>query len=365
MTRLKNLKAISTALVVPFALAMPATAQELRVFNWADYIGESTIQDFEAETGIDVIYDVYDSIESMETRILAGGSGYDVVFGSGPSMQRFQQAELLQTLDKDALANIGNLDPAINARLAAYDEGNVHGIPYMWGTIGLAYNPALVAEVMPDADMSDLANFFTPENAAKLGECGLAVIDSPNEILGIALTYLGYEPDTNDGAQIDEATELMLGVRPNIRYFNVPKIVDDLATGEICAALTYSGEASLAAYAAGEADNGIEVLYSIPQQKTIIWIDAMFMLGGGPNQDAANQFLDYMMRPEVIADASNYVFYANGNAASFDLIDTDVTGDPNIYPSAEVLDGLFPDLILPLRSQRLRTRAWTKIVTGN
>lgn len=364
MTRLKFLRSISTALAVPFALAIPAAAEELRVFNWADYIGESTIADFEAETGIEVIYDVYDSNESMETRILAGGSQYDVVFGSGPSMQRFQQTGLLQPLDKGALTNIGNLDPAINTRLAAYDEGNAHGIPYMWGTIGLAYNPALVAEVLPDADMSDLANFFTPENAAKLSECGLAVIDSPNEILGIALTYLGYEPNTSDGAEIDEATELMLGVRPNIRYFNVPKIVDDLATGEICAALTYSGEASIAAWAAEEAGNGIEVLYSIPQQKTIIWIDAMFVLGESPNQDAANQFLDYMMRPGVIADASNYVFYANGNSASFDLVDPEVTGDPNIYPSAEVLDGLFPDLILPLRTQRMRTRAWTKIVTG-
>ncbi|MBU2980212.1 extracellular solute-binding protein [Lentibacter algarum] len=359
------MKTLTYATLLATAFALPATAEELRIFNWSDYIGETTIADFEAETGIDVIYDLYDSIETLETRILAGGSGYDVVFTSAPSLQRFKQSGLLKPLEKHALANIGNIDPAINERLAAYDENNAHGVPYMWGTIGLGYNPALVDAVLPDADMSDLATFFDPEKAAKLGECGLSVIDSPNEIFGLALTYLGYEPDTTSQEEIDAATDLLLGVRPHIRYFNSVKHIDDLATGEICASLAYSGDASIAAYAASEADNGTEVLYSIPKQKTLIWIDAITVLADAPNPDAANKFLDYIMRPQVIADATNYVFYANANKAAFELVDPEITGDPNIYPSNEVIDGLFPDVTLPNRAQRMRTRAWTKIVTGN
>ncbi len=346
-------------------VALPATAEELRVFKWADYIGETTIADFEAETGIKVIYDPYDSIETLETRILAGGSGYDVAVASASSVQRFIQAGLLVPLDKDQLENLGNLSPKINERLAAYDESNAHAVPYMWGTVGLGFNIAKVEEVLPGADMSDLATFFDPENAARLGECGLVALDSPNEMFGVSLSYLGFSPETDNKDEIAAATVLLEGVAPHIRYFSNVKHIDDLATGEICAAFAYSGDASIAAYAASEAGNGIELAYTIPKQSTLIWIDALTILADAPNADAATKFVDYMMRPDVIAAATNYLYYANGNDAAFDLVDPEITDDPNIYPSAEVIEGLFADVALPNKAQRMRTRAWTKITTGN
>lgn len=345
--------------------SLSSSAEELRVFNWSDYIGETTIEDFEKETGIKVVYDLYDSIETLESRILAGSSGYDLVFASAQSVDRFIQAGLLAPLDKSSLSNFGNINPSINDRLASYDPDTKHSVPYMWGTIGMGYNVDLVKDVYPDADMSDLSTFFDPKKAAKLAKCGLVSLDSPTEVLGIALAYLGYEPDTGNADEINEARDLMLGVRPHIRYFSNVKHIDDLATGEICAALSYNGDAAIAAIAAEEANNSVNLVYEIPQQRTLIWIDAFTILKDAPNPSAAYKFLDYMMRPQVAADATNYLWYPTANEAAFDLIDEEITGDSNIYPSQSVIDGLFPDTVLPNKSMRLRTRAWTKITTGN
>lgn len=360
------MKAITTPLALCASLiALPAAAEELRVFNWAEYIGPDTIATFEAETGIDVTYDTYDSIETLETRVLAGGSGFDVVFAAGPTVSRFATAGLLAELDKGALDNLDNLDPTITAGMRAFDPENAHTVPYMWGTIGIGYNPAKVAEVLPGADMTDLATIFDPANAEKLAECGLSILDSPNEVLGIALHYLGEDPYSASKSAVAKAEELIAAIRPHVRYFDNIKPIDDLATGETCAGLIYSGDAGIAAYAAAEAGNGVEVRYAIPKQGTLIWIDSMTVLAEAPNKDNAWTFLDYMLRPEVIADATNYLFYANANAAATAVIDPEIAGDPNIYPPAEVREKLFSETVLSNKAQRLRTRTWTRIKTGN
>ncbi|MDA7949688.1 MAG: polyamine ABC transporter substrate-binding protein [Hyphomicrobiaceae bacterium] len=358
------MKKLLTTAALTAALAAPLGAQELKVFNWAEYIGPDTIANFEAETGIDVTYDTYDSIESLETRILAGGSGFDVVVAAGPTAQRFISAGLVQPLDTGAFSNYGNIDPEILARVDGFDPDGNHIIPYMWGTIGIGYNPAKIEEVLPGVDMTDLAVLFDPANAAKLAECGLGVIDSPNEVLGVALNYLGDDPYTDDKGTVKKAEELVTAIRPNVRYFDSVKPIDDLATGEICAALMYSGDSGIAAYAAEEAGNGIEVAFAIPQQGTLAYVDNFLLLADSANKEAAQTFLDYMMRPEVIADASNFIFYANANAASKEFVDPAITGDPNIYPPAEIMDRLYAEIPLGNKAQRLRTRTWTRIKTG-
>ena len=362
---MNRIKLLLFCVFASFGIMSISHGAELKVFNWSDYIGETTIEDFEKETGIDTTYDLYDSIETMESRVLAGSSGYDVVFASAASISKFVQSGLMLPLDKSRLSNIGNLDPVINERLSGYDVDTKHSISYMWGTIGLGYNKKLVSEVYPDADMSDLSTFFDPSKASKLAKCGLVSLDSPSEVLSIALAYLGYDPATSSSQEIDEARDLMLGVRPHIRYFSNVKHIDDLATGEICAALSYNGDAAIAQLAADEADNGHELTYAIPQQPTLIWIDAMIILKDAKNIDEAYKFIDYMMRPQVAADATNYVFYPSANKAAFDLIDPAVTGDPNAYPPQSIIDNLFPDVLVPQKVQRLRTRAWTKVTTGN
>ncbi len=358
------MKKLLTSAALATAMAVPAVAEELKVFNWAEYIGPETISNFEAETGIDVIYDTYDSIETLETRILAGGSGFDVVFAAGPTAQRFITAGLISPLDTAALSNHGNLNSDVVARIQGFDPGAKHLVPYMWGTIGLGYNPAKVEAVLPGADMSDLASLFDPANAEKLAQCGIGMIDSPNEVLGLILNYLGEDPQTADKAVMQKAADVLTAIRPHIRYFDSIKPIDDLATGETCVSLMYSGDAGIAAYAASEAGNGVEVYYSIPKQGSLVWVDSMITLADADNKDAATKFINYMLRPEVAAEATNFIYYANANAAADDLVDPEITGDPNIYPTPEVMERLYPEVALGNKAQRLRTRTWTRIKTG-
>ncbi|WP_428642715.1 extracellular solute-binding protein [Roseibium sp.] len=359
------MKKLLIGVALSATVSAPLSAEELKIFNWAEYIGPETIANFEKETGIDVTYDTYDSIEMLETRILAGGSGFDVVVAAGPTAQRFISAGLVEPLDAAALSNQGNIDPEISERVEGFDPGSKHIVPYMWGTVGIGYNPAKVEEVLPGADMTDLSVIFQPDNAAKLAECGLAVINSPNEVLGVALNYLGAAPYGNDKGDMKKAEALVASIRPSVRYFDSVKPIDDLATGEICAALMYSGDAGIAAYAAEEANNGVDVEFSIPQQGTLAYVDSFLVLADSTNKEAAHVFLDYMMRPEVIADASNFVFFANANAASKEFVDPAITGNPNIYPPTEIMERLYAEIPLGNKAQRLRSRTWTRIKTGH
>ncbi len=341
-----------------------AVASELKIYNWAEYMAEDTLANFEAETGIKVIYDTYDSLESMETKILTGGAGYDVVFAAGPVLERFIGADLLTTLDQEALSNKGNLDRSIMDTLSLHDAGNTHAIPYMWGTVGIAYNTAKIAERMDNAPVNSLDIIFKPEIIEKFADCGVAIIDSPGEVINIALNYLGLDPHSAKKSDIKMAEKLISSVRPHVRYFNSIKPIDDLATGEICLALMYSGDAGIAAYAASEAGNDIELLYGIPAEGTVIWVDSMVITSDAKNVAGAYQFIDYILRPEVIADVSNTIFYSNANSASNEFVDPELMSDPNIYPPASVRKKLFADIALPNKSLRLRTRSWTKIKTG-
>lgn len=363
---MNNWKKLIATVAISATIVVPAFAEEeVRVFNWAEYMGENTLANFTKETGIKVVYDTYDSIESMETKVLTGGSGYDIVFAAGPPIERFGGAKILKKLDKKLLTNLGNLDEPIMKVLAGHDPENAHAIPYMWGTIGIAYNKSKIEERMKDAPVNSLDMIFKPEVSAKFADCGIAVLDSPGEILNIALNYLGLDPKTSKKSDIKKAQELMTSIRSNLRYFNSVKPIDDLATGEICLALMYNGDAGISAEAASKADKGVEVLYSIPKEGTILWVDSMFMPSDAANSENAHKFLDYMMRPKVIAEISNGIFYSNANKASVEFLDKKISSDPNIYPSKEVIDNLFPDVALAKKATRLRTRAWTKVKTGN
>ncbi|WP_333712753.1 extracellular solute-binding protein [Yoonia sp.] len=345
-------------------IAGAANAEELHIFTWADYFAADTVSNFEAETGIDVVLTYFDSVPVMETRLLTGGSGFDVVLSAASSVERFVTSDLLLDLNELDLANTGNLDPVILARAAEYDAGGFYSMPYMWGATGFAFNPAILEERLPGVDMSDLANFYDPEVMAALADCGVAIIDSPNEVIGMTLNYLGHFHGTDDSAQVNEALDLLTGIRPHIRYINSVKNIDDLSSGEICAAFTYSGDAAVANWTALEADNGIEIEFVIPQQGTGLWIDVWNVMADAPNPDGAAAFLDYLMRPEVIADITNTVYYANANAASKEFVSEDILNDPALYPTDEVVANLYPSMTLPNAAQRLRTRAWTTFTTS-
>lgn len=345
-------------------MTSPAFSEELQIFTWADYFAADTISNFEEETGIDVVLTYFDSVPTMETRLLTGGSGFDVVLSAASSVERFITSDLLQNLDALPLANLGNLDPVIVERTAEYDGGGLYSMPYMWGATGFAYDATKVSALLPGVDMSDLNNFYDPEVMNTLGECGIAIIDSPNEVIGMTLNYLGHSPGSNSRDEVNEALALLTGIRPSVRYINSVKIIDDLASGEVCAAFTYSGDAAVAGWTALEADNGIDINFVIPQQGTVLWIDVWNVLAEAPNKDNAAKFLDYLMRPQVIADISNTVYYANANIASKEFVNEDILNDPALYPPAEVIANLYPSMTLPNDAQRLRTRAWTTFTTG-
>lgn len=359
---IKNNTMNATLLVA--ALAAPASASELAVYNWADYFGEATISGFEEATGTSVILDYFDSNEVLETKMLAGGSGYDVVFPAASNAERQLQAGALHPVDTSRLANYSNLRPDILASLDKVPGGRQLGVPYTWGTIGIAYNPVLVAERLGDLPVDSWDLLFDPNHAAKLKDCGVGVLDSPVEMLSVALNYLGADPYSEDKADIARAQELLNSAAENISYFSNQKPAIDLPAGNVCLAVMYSGDAGIAQARAAEAGNGVEILYSIPKEGTLMWIDLMAIPKDAPNLDAAYAFIDYMLRPEVIADVSNTVFFANANAAADRHLLPEVLADPGIYPDTATLARLFPDKSLGAKALRQRTRAWTAVKSG-
>jgi putrescine transport system substrate-binding protein len=347
--------------------ASPALAQEnvLHVYNWSDYIAEDTLEKFTAETGIEVVYDVYDSNETLEARLLAGSSGYDVVVPTSSFLQRQIAAGVYQPLDKALLPNLENMDPELMAQAAAYDPDNEHGVIYMWGTVGIGYNASAVAERLGENAPTDSWSLvFDPENAAALADCGIAMLDSPNEILPVALAHLGLDPTSSEEEDLTRAAELIESVRPHVRYFHSSQYISDLANGEICVAIGYSGDVFIAADRAAEAGNGIEISYSIPTEGTMQWFDMMAIPADAPNPEAAHAFIDFVMRPEITADITNHVFFASANAPAMELIDPEIREDPAIFPSGDVLAKLFPSVTRDARTDRLMTRLWTRVRTG-
>ncbi|MBD9483690.1 polyamine ABC transporter substrate-binding protein [Pseudomonas sp. PDM14] len=347
----------ASLLVFAFALPLQAEEKVLNLYNWADYVPVEALKRFQAETGIRVKYDTFDSVEVLESKLLTGDSGYDVVFPSSSVLARAIEAKALQPLGE--LGNRNNLDPELLAKLAGVDPGNVHGVPYTWGTVGLGLNKEAVEKRLPGVALDSLDLLFKPEYASKLKDCGISVLDSPQEVIAVALNYLGKNPYSTAEADREAAKALLVQLQPNLRYIGQSRQIDDLAKGEICLALTYTGDAGMAAARAVEAEQPFSVVYRIPREGTLIWFDTLAIPVGAPHPQAARAFIDFMLQPEAIAELTNSLFFANANRAATPLLDAAVSGDPDIYPAAATREKLFAEQTLPLREMRQRTRLWT------
>jgi putrescine transport system substrate-binding protein len=365
MTRSKF--AAPAAALIAFALAQwPAAAQEnvVHVYNWSDYIDESILADFEKETGIKVVYDVFDSNEILETKLLAGGSGYDVVVPTGTFLARQIQAGVFAKLDKSKLPNLANMWDVVEQRTVKYDPGNDYSVNYMWGTTGLGYVEEKILERMPDAPVNSWDLLFNPDMASKFADCGIHVLDAPTELIPAALNYIGEDPDSQDPDVIAKAEGPLMAIRPYIQKFHSSEYINALANGDICLALGWSGDVLQARDRADEAGNGVTINFVVPDEGALMWFDQMAIPADAPHPDNAHTFLNYIMQPEVMAKASNYVYYANGNKASQEFLEEDVIDDPAIYPTPAALETLYTTSPYDPRVQRVVTRLWTKVKSG-
>jgi putrescine transport system substrate-binding protein len=363
----KQLFGLAASVAAALALAGVATAQEkvVNVYNWSDYIDNSILEDFTKETGIKVVYDVFDSNEILETKLLAGGSGYDVVVPTGPFLARQIQAGVFQKLDKSKLPNLSNMWPEISERLAKYDPGNEYAVNYMWGTTGIGYNVDKVKAALGDVPIDSFAVIFDPANAEKLKGCGINILDSPDETFAIAMNYVGRNPDSKETADLEAGGDVYMKIRPFVRTFNSSAYIDELANGDACITIGWSGDVLQAKSRAEEAKNGINVNYVIPKEGTYMWFDNLAIPADAKNVEEAHAFINYLMKPEVIAKASNYVQYANGNLASHKFLDEAVLKNPSVYPTEETTKKLFTISPYGPRESRVLNRLWTTIKTGS
>lgn len=360
------MKKLSTLTAITTILAGSAMAQEnvLNVYNWSDYIAEDTLANFEAATGIKVNYDVFDSNEVLEAKMLTGSSGYDVVVPSIEFMARQAQAGVFSPVDRAALSNYDNLDPAILDVLAVNDPDNTYGVPYMMFTTGIGYNIDMIAERIGEDKVGSWDMIFDLETVSMLSDCGVTVLDSPTEMIAPALNYLGLDPNSEDAGDLEKATELLLSVRPHIRYFHSSQYIGDLANGEVCVTVGYSGDVLIARDRADEAGQGVNIAYAIPKEGGQVGFDMLAVPDDAPNPENAWKFINFILEPETAADITNYVYYANPNTAATEFVLEDVRNDPGIYPSDEVKANLFSLTPHSARFDRQMTRAWTTIKTG-
>ncbi len=359
----KSILPLAAALAVGASLA--SAQEEVRVYNWSDYIDEELLSKFEEETGLKLIYDVFDSNEVLETKLLAGGSGYDVVVPSGTFLQRQIQAGAFQKLDYSKLPNAVNLWDVIKERTAQYDPGNEYSINYMWGTTGIGVNVNKVREVLgEDAPIDSLSLIFDPANMEKLASCGVHFLDAPTEMIPAALKYLGEDPDSQDTDVIAKAEPVLSAVRPYVQKFHNSEYINALANGDICVAFGWSGDILQARDRADEAENGVEIAYNAPKEGALMWFDQMAIPVDAPNPDGAHKFLNFIMDAKNMAQATNYVYYANGNLASQEFVLPEILEDPAIYPDEETLKNLYTTTPYPAKVQRFVTRMWTRIKSG-
>jgi len=338
-----------------------ATAEVVNFYNWSDYIDERTIPEFEAATGIDVRYDVYDSNDVLEGKLLAGNTGYDIVVPTGNFFEVQRKAGLFQPLDKSKLTNYGNLDPDIMAKIVPLDPGNQYAVPYAWGTNGLGINLDAVNARIEEPPLNSWDLLFDPQYAAKLADCGISLLDAADEVNEIALNYIGHPPGSEDPQHLEAAMAMVQKIRPYVRYFHSSQYIDDFANGEVCLVLGWSGDLY---QAINDAAEGLNLDYVIPEEGTIVWFDLLSIPADAPHPEAAHQLIDYLLRPEVAARITNQIYFANANQASYDLIDPAIRNDPNIYPSPEVMQRLFPNPVKPQGYVRQRNRLWTQLKTG-
>jgi putrescine transport system substrate-binding protein len=350
--------------LLAFTSAAFSEDRVVNVFNWSDYIEPSILEDFTKETGIKVVYDVFDSNEILETKLLAGASGYDVVVPTASFLSRQIQAGVFQKLDKSKLTNLGNTWDMVNERISKYDPGNEYAVDYMWGTTGIGYNKAKIKERLGTDKIDSWNIVFDPANLAKLADCGVYMLDSATDIMPAAMNYLGIAPDSHDPADVAKAQELMMKIRPSIRKFHSSEYINALANGDICLAVGFSGDMFIAQSRANEAKQNVEIDYSVPKEGALMWFDVMAIPADATHTAEAHEFINYILRPDVAAKASNFISYANGNKASIPLIDKAITGNPSIFPDDATMAKLYTVTPWAPKEQRVLTRAWTTIVTG-
>jgi putrescine transport system substrate-binding protein len=356
--------------LVAAILAVPAAAQSAKqrivnVYNWSDYIAPGVIDGFTKETGIKLRYDTFDSNDMLEAKLLAGKSGYDVVAPTGYFLERQIKAGVFQKLDKSKLPILVNLWPEITERLATYDPGNQYAVNYMWGTTGIGYNVKAVREILgPQARIDSWDVIFKPDSLAKFRNCGVDMLDSSDDILPAALLYLGLDPNSIKEADLQSAADLMTKIRPAVRKFHSSEYINALATGEICLVVGFSGDVKQAQKRASEARNGVDIGYAIPKEGAQLWFDNLAVPRDAPNPLEALAFIDYLQRPEIAAQNTNFISYANGNLASQKFIDKKILEDETIYPGEAVMRRLYTNRAHDAKTVRFMNRLWTRIKTG-
>jgi putrescine transport system substrate-binding protein len=363
--RLRNsLRMLGFLIAALIASAVAADERVVNVYNWTDYIDPDVLTQFSTETGIRVVYDVYDSNDIVETKLLAGNSGYDVVVPSDSNIAREIKAGTLMKLDKSKLPNLVHMWPFVMDRLAAFDPGNQYAVDYMWGTAGLGINLDMVKQRLGDVPLDTWRLFLDPGYAAKLADCGIHVIDTPEDVIQGTLSYLGINPNSDGPVDIEKAGAALEKVRPYIQKFGSSEYINALANGDICMAVGYSGDVLQARDRAREAKNGVNIAYILPKEGALMWLDSLVIPADAPHPDEAHAFIDFMMRPEIAAANSNYILFANGNRDSQPLLAKDVISDEAIYPDAATLGRLFNSATYDPRSQRVLTRMWTTLKAG-
>ena len=355
------------ALAVSLIVAtFPAMAQEkvVNVYNWSDYIDPKVLEDFTRETGIKVIYDTYDSNETLETKLLAGKTDYDVVVPSATFLQRQIQAGVFQKLDRNKLPNAKNLWPEVMARLATYDPGNQYAVNYMWFTTGIAFNVQKAQSRTGGKPIDSWETVFKPENLKRFADCGAYMLDSPEDVLTSAMRYLGINPDSKKPEDIRKAADLVMRVKPSVKKFHSSEYINALAGGDICIAIGWAGDSFQARNRAREANNGVDITYVIPKEGALMSLDNLAIPKDAPHRDEAYQFIDYLLRPDVAARNTSVTNFANGILASKPFVEKEVLDNRAIYPSEEIMKRLYTVSANDLATQKIITREWTRIKTG-
>ncbi len=356
---------LTAALVLAGSTHAQTKKRVVNVYNWTDYIALEVLKDFTSETGIEVTYDTFDSNDTLETKLLAGKSGYDVVVPTGNFLQQQIKAGVFQKLDKSKLPNLVNAWPEIARRLATYDPGNQYAVNYMWGTTGIGYNVKKAKEILgADARIDSWDIIFKPENIAKFKDCGVHLLDSSDDILPAALKYLGLDPNSAKPEDIEKAATLVMKIRPYVRKFHSSEYLNALASGEICLVVGFSGDIKQAQNRAAEVKKGVDVGYAIPKEGAQLWFDNLAIPKDAPHVAEAHEFINYLMKPEVAAKNTNFIAYANGNLASQKFIDKAILQDRAVYPDQATLERLYTNVAHDAKTKRLMNRLWTRIKTG-
>ncbi len=361
---------LAGALLAIVALCAPAAqvaAQEriVNVYNWSDYIDPAVLEAFTRESGIKVRYDVFDSNDTLETKLLAGRSGYDIVVPSANFLERQIKAGVFLPLDKAKLPNLVNMWPEIERRVATYDPGSRYSVNYMWGTVGIGYNAGKVREILgPEARIDSWDTVFKPENLARFKDCGVYMLDSSEDILAAALNYLGLDPNSTKAAELERAAAQLEAVRPFVRKFHSSEYLNALAGGEICLVVGFSGDIKQAQKRAAEAKNGVEIGYAIPREGAQMFFDNLAIPRDARNVSEALAFINYLQQPQVAAQNTNFLSYANGNLASQKFINQAILDDRGIYPDEETMKRLYTAKTRDVTTQRIMNRLWTRIKTG-